>query len=160
MFWVQRYDIFRILQGFCGKNIVYLIGERSSCSVIQVTCQGTGPWQTCRKQNHRGSSSRCLGGSYKGEIKLRASDGYTRPHNFAVEHRVLVVLHEHRLDEHTDLADVAPKVGRLFPMERRTLPRIIEAGFLLFWLGAYAAGCAEGCEDGRSHRCNDLNDEL
>ena len=30
----------------------------------------------------------------------------------------------------------------------------------LFRLGAYAAGCAEGCEDGRSHRCNDLNDEL
>ena len=42
MFWVQRYDIFRILQGFCGKNIVYLIGERSSCSVIQVVTHATG----------------------------------------------------------------------------------------------------------------------
>lgn len=35
-----------------------------------------------------------------------------------------------------------------------------QGSFLLFRLGSYAAGCAQCCQDGRSHRCNDLYNEL
>ena len=60
----------------------------------------------------------CLGGYfYSAERGKRgASDGYARPHHLAVEHRVLIVLHEHRLYEHAHLTDVAPQVGRLLPV--------------------------------------------
>ena len=49
------------------------------------------------------------------EVRVNVSNGYACAHHLAVEHRVFVVLHEYRLDEHADFSDVAPQVGRLLP---------------------------------------------